>query len=72
MSYLIASLTALLISIVINFAQGGEISRLETRIKSYKRRIQRLDRALGRFDHPDAWAARLDGLSAQEEETLKP
>ena len=71
MSYLIASLTALLISIVINFAQGGEISRLETRIKSYKRRIQRLDRALGSVDDPIAWAARLDGLSAQEEETLK-
>ena len=71
MSYLIASLTALLISIVINFAQGGEIRRLETLIKSYKRRIRRLDGALGMFDSADAWAARLDGLSAQEEETLK-
>jgi hypothetical protein len=70
MSYLIASLTALLISIVINFAKGGKIRRLETRIKSYKRRIQRLDGALAGFG-PAAWAYRLDGLSAQEEESLR-
>jgi hypothetical protein len=70
MSYLIASLTALLISVIVNVAQGCEISSKSTRIKSYKRRIQRLDGALAGFG-PAAWAYRLDGLSAQEEESLR-
>ncbi len=70
MSYLIASLTALLISLVVNWGQQGEIRYQSTRIKSYKQRIQRLDRALGRCDSA-AWADQLDGLSTQEEESLR-
>ncbi len=75
MSYLIISLTALLISIVINIAQGCEISCQEARIKSYKWRIYRLNRALDKaagdpLASPEIAMARLDGLSAAEEETM--
>ncbi len=73
MSYLIISLTALLISIVINIAQGSEISCQEARIKSYKGRIWRLDKALARYapkDTVEGLFGSLDGLSPAEEETM--